>query len=90
MVIIRFICYQAERVGHFQLFSCCILFIRSSIPPLRIFCIYFSTLQLESSILSVLCVLSYMFYTLFPPSPSLSLPLCVSFLAACVRILVGG
>lgn len=48
---------------------------------------YFSTLQLESSIL---LVLSYMFYTLSPP-PSLSLSLCVvSSLAVCMRNLVGG
>ncbi len=32
-----------------------------------------------------------MFYTVLPSSPSLSLPLCVvSFLAVCVRNLVGG
>lgn len=39
----------------------------------------FSTLQIESSILSELCVFSYMFYTLLPPSPSLSLLLWALF-----------
>lgn len=57
--------------------------IHSALP---VFCISFSILQLESSILSVICVFSYMFYTLFPPSPSLSLALCASFLGACKNL----
>lgn len=50
-----------------------------TLPPA---CIFYS--------LSSLCS-SYMFYTLFPPFPSLSLSLCVvSFLTVCARNLVGG